>query len=561
MAREVKIGLALVLLLVAAFGVLMFKKMQASTRVPTDGDQVAEETTGELPETSTPEPAPPARQHSGDGGFARHEADAERSHTPQAASDPFATDDPLTTRRQSPRAEPKPLPTLEPSANSVSGTASPSRPQPSEVSDPFFHEQPRRSGPDLQARTQPEPRHPSRQEPEFGASGNATADPFADSVERNQSNGSATASATARQHHPPQGSDPFAKEAAAATEQTEPEATTDPFGSEQPSAATMTVAQDRERRETSGEVALSLPEQDSATVTLQAPAFPQPEEQSEPKVEPVKHGPEGRFGEFHPLPVTQTRAGSQTTVHCSNEEPTDDPFGRSESIELQPRQPSMGRPRTPAPVGIEEIEEFPPPARQPQPQFEPPVTTERPRERGQFDFDHAPRQSHPQAEQAHHREEYEVEPNDNFWTISKKRYGTGKYFMALARFNAEVVPDPKHMKPGMKIATPAASVLEARYPDLLPKSELSAAPAHPSPQTPPGFLRGSQGEPLYGIGPEDTLSGIAQKHLGRSSRWIQIYEMNRDRLADPNALTVGTVLRLPADAVHVEVVHRPTGIR
>ena len=59
---------------------------------------------------------------------------------------------------------------------------------------------------------------------------------------------------------------------------------------------------------------------------------------------------------------------------------------------------------------------------------------------------------------------------------------------------------------------------------------------------------------MYRIASEDTLSDIAQRHLGRSSRWVQIFEMNRDVLKDGNTLKVGALLRLPADASRVEMV-------
>jgi nucleoid-associated protein YgaU len=166
---------------------------------------------------------------------------------------------------------------------------------------------------------------------------------------------------------------------------------------------------------------------------------------------------------------------------------------------------------------------------------------------------------------------YAIEPNDNFWTISRKKYGSGRYFMALAQHNVQVISDPRRMKPGVTIATPAADVLERTYPQLIPKAaavdpvqtaslsttEVTKASA-PAPAQPveadAGFFTTDDGNPMYRVGSEDTLSGIAQRHLGRSSRWVQVFEMNRDVLTDGNSLKIGTVLRLPADASRVDVV-------
>jgi nucleoid-associated protein YgaU len=46
----------------------------------------------------------------------------------------------------------------------------------------------------------------------------------------------------------------------------------------------------------------------------------------------------------------------------------------------------------------------------------------------------------------------------------------------------------------------------------------------------------------------DTLSGIAQKTLGSPSRYREIYEANRDRMASPDRLDIGKTLRIPRTA-------------
>ncbi len=43
----------------------------------------------------------------------------------------------------------------------------------------------------------------------------------------------------------------------------------------------------------------------------------------------------------------------------------------------------------------------------------------------------------------------------------------------------------------------------------------------------------------------DTLSGIAQKMLGAQSRYQEIFEANRDRMASPDRLEVGKPIRIP----------------
>ena len=44
----------------------------------------------------------------------------------------------------------------------------------------------------------------------------------------------------------------------------------------------------------------------------------------------------------------------------------------------------------------------------------------------------------------------------------------------------------------------------------------------------------------------DTLSGLAQRYLGSSTRFREIFIANRDRLQTPDVLPIGVMLRIPA---------------
>ncbi|MES2792542.1 MAG: LysM peptidoglycan-binding domain-containing protein, partial [Planctomycetota bacterium] len=172
---------------------------------------------------------------------------------------------------------------------------------------------------------------------------------------------------------------------------------------------------------------------------------------------------------------------------------------------------------------------------------------------GQFDPHHQPLVAN--------SGEYVVRPNDNYWRISRKVYGTARYFAALAKHNEASVPDPRHMKPGAMISTPAKELLEQHYGNLLPVMQAArpvGAITH-SPTAPKtyGFYVEADGQPAYRIGPTDNLSSISQKTLGRATRWDEIYDLNRERLSGPDALAVGSILKLPADASQTRVVGKP----
>ncbi|MDD5454703.1 MAG: OmpA family protein [Candidatus Ratteibacteria bacterium] len=51
----------------------------------------------------------------------------------------------------------------------------------------------------------------------------------------------------------------------------------------------------------------------------------------------------------------------------------------------------------------------------------------------------------------------------------------------------------------------------------------------------------------YVVKKGDTLSKIAHKQLGKASRWKYIYELNKDRIKDPNKLKVGQKIIIPIE--------------
>ena len=162
-------------------------------------------------------------------------------------------------------------------------------------------------------------------------------------------------------------------------------------------------------------------------------------------------------------------------------------------------------------------------------------------------------------------------PGENFWTISKEHYGTVRYFGALAYHNRRVVPDDRKMRPGVTLelpptvvlddilarfggtATPAAALQRSGSETAGASASRTAAAPRPNADTAPlpGFFVRDDGTPCYRVGPNETLSAIAQETLGRSSRWRQIAAMNAATLANPDRLRPGTELVLPHDAASV----------
>lgn len=52
---------------------------------------------------------------------------------------------------------------------------------------------------------------------------------------------------------------------------------------------------------------------------------------------------------------------------------------------------------------------------------------------------------------------------------------------------------------------------------------------------------------FYTVKKGDTLGAIAKEHLGKASRYTEIFEANQPMLKDPNLIYPGQVLRIPQD--------------
>jgi len=141
---------------------------------------------------------------------------------------------------------------------------------------------------------------------------------------------------------------------------------------------------------------------------------------------------------------------------------------------------------------------------------------------------------------------YVVQPNDNYWVISGKLYGTGAYFRALAEHNRKQHPDENQLRVGEEILAPSISELEDNYGDLCPR------PAHRD-VAQRRMSMVSTSSPLaagkvYEVQEGDTLFDIARFELGKASRWVEIYELNQGVLGEEfDYLTPGMRLILPKE--------------
>ena len=165
--------------------------------------------------------------------------------------------------------------------------------------------------------------------------------------------------------------------------------------------------------------------------------------------------------------------------------------------------------------------------------------------------------------------EITVARNDSLWSISQEAYGTARYVPALARYNHDRVPHPDKLRRGIHLRIPPPEVLEAHFPELFRRpghrdamvSPAGGTSVHSSGPAQPGLFLDAAGHLHYRVGKHDTLSRIAQRYLGRGSRWSEILAMNHHRLKSPETLKPGMILRMPADAGRVAVFSGPPSSR
>ena len=116
-----------------------------------------------------------------------------------------------------------------------------------------------------------------------------------------------------------------------------------------------------------------------------------------------------------------------------------------------------------------------------------------------------------------------VRSGDSLSLIAQRALGSSGRWREIWNLNRAQVPNPNMIQVGMVLRLPAA-----------------AQSVEPSPQPAPTGT--------YVVRSGDTLSLIAIRLLGSASRWRELWEANRDRVPNPNFISVGMTLRVPGQA-------------
>ena len=159
-----------------------------------------------------------------------------------------------------------------------------------------------------------------------------------------------------------------------------------------------------------------------------------------------------------------------------------------------------------------------------------------------------------------------VRAGENFWTISKLYYRSGRFYRALHAANRRQVPKIDQLYVGTVLRIPPPEALDrslidppglststvsrtSKRVDADREDDLAAPAVRPRMIRPDPEAVEAPRRPTYTVKTHETLRSIARDTLNDPKRDREIYNLNRDVLNDINVLEPGTTLTLPEDAV------------
>ena len=129
---------------------------------------------------------------------------------------------------------------------------------------------------------------------------------------------------------------------------------------------------------------------------------------------------------------------------------------------------------------------------------------------------------------------YVVKRGESFFTITKKLFGTVRYFPEVQKANPDV--DPRRLRPGQVIAIPAVARVTLREEHLATPEDMKPKPAKV-------YL---EQDATHLIRPGETLEGISKRYYNRRQKWRHILRANLGRIGSPKRLRPGIRIVIPA---------------
>lgn len=135
-----------------------------------------------------------------------------------------------------------------------------------------------------------------------------------------------------------------------------------------------------------------------------------------------------------------------------------------------------------------------------------------------------------------------VKRGDSLSSIALEQLGNANRYLEIYNLNRDQLSNPNALRINMQLRLPLPQT-------SAPQPSPAPAPVIPIPSSPPA----RSFEHLVQSG--ETLSGLAQRYLGDSQRYLEIYNLNRDQLSSPTRIRAGMALKIPG----AQPVQVPTG--
>ena len=135
---------------------------------------------------------------------------------------------------------------------------------------------------------------------------------------------------------------------------------------------------------------------------------------------------------------------------------------------------------------------------------------------------------------------HQVAAGETLYEIAKRYYGDGSYWRMIQEHNPDKVRPNGHVNEHVRLTIPLRgeqSSGESARRDLERRANAALAGDSNAPS--------SDNERAIEVAPQDTLSGLAARHLGSAGRWRELLRANSDKLDAATDLRAGMTLRLP----------------
>ncbi len=149
-----------------------------------------------------------------------------------------------------------------------------------------------------------------------------------------------------------------------------------------------------------------------------------------------------------------------------------------------------------------------------------------------------------------------VKSGQTLTAIAREHLGDGNRWKEIFELNRDKLDAPESLQAGMQIKLPRAHapVVQAPAPSPAPAPEPDVRQpqrlqdlraAQRQGQTPTPQNAAAPSTKTYVVQRGDNLYKIAQKTMGDGGQWRKLYNANKTRISDPNAVQVGTQLMIP----------------